>query len=586
MKQTGEKADLVIQDRNRDKNGCQGTLVCRIFIILAILSSGISLYCQGSENSYQYALIEAVKQKNLGNIPGAIALYNIVIDEDDSVAVAYYELGTLHILTQEIEMAKTYLKRAWELAPHNKWYMDAYVDVLTFNKEFRKAEVILNAYLDEKGREPEFEFKLANIYFVASEYRKAAKTLNRIEKTFGVSERIILLKANVYESWDKPGKAVEEIEKLLDYFPESVEFRIAAAEISKKAGNDEAAVRFYEDAYRIDSTNVFAITNLTDYYQGRKDFSRSLYYMNKSFQSEQIDYERKREILGYYLNDEFFQNNYNQEIEELVKTLLLKYKDKRDIRLIATDYYIRMRDYHSAFEAVFPVLKKNENSFQVWRQGVLLASATQKKEELLVLTTSAVEIFPDSIEFLYLKGVAEYENEKYADVIHSFDDHFLQKADDAMAIEALTLKGEAYHKLQLYHESDSLFELVLSLDPENYLVLNNFSYYLALRGDRLEEAKQWSWRAIQANPDNATFLDTYAWILYSMGDFEDAERYINKAIEKGGGNDPDIMEHAGDIQIAVGSSIIAKSFYEKAIILGGDQERIQAKIDALESDEN
>jgi Tfp pilus assembly protein PilF len=114
-------------------------------------------------------------------------------------------------------------------------------------------------------------------------------------------------------------------------------------------------------------------------------------------------------------------------------------------------------------------------------------------------------------------------------------------------------------------------------------VLNNYSYYLAERGEKLKQAETWSRVAIKNNPDNATFLDTHAWVLYKLKAYEEAELYIMKAMEKGGENDPEINEHAGDIQVALRSVDIARSYYMKAIILGGDKERIQEKIDSLKT---
>jgi Tfp pilus assembly protein PilF len=186
----------------------------------------------------------------------------------------------------------------------------------------------------------------------------------------------------------------------------------------------------------------------------------------------------------------------------------------------------------------------------------------------------------------YFKGIAEYERSEYERVIETFSGTWIERADPDVQMEALMLKAESYNNLRQYNVSDSLFRILLEKDPNNYLVMNNFSYYLSLRGEHLEEAKSLSFRTIKDNPENATFLDTYAWILFKMGDFEGAEKYINQAIQKGGQNDPDIMEHAGDIQKAMNSYRMARSFYEKAIILGGDRVRLENKLEELRQNED
>ncbi len=125
------------------------------------------------------------------------------------------------------------------------------------------------------------------------------------------------------------------------------------------------------------------------------------------------------------------------------------------------------------------------------------------------------------------------------------------------------------------------FELLIAEDPDNYMVLNNYSFYLAERGTNLKRAKEWSKTAITNNPENATFLDTYAWVLFKLEEFGEAEKYILNALEKGGMNDPEVNEHAGDIQVALESLEIAKSYYQKAIILGGNRANLEEKIEDI-----
>jgi Tfp pilus assembly protein PilF len=116
--------------------------------------------------------------------------------------------------------------------------------------------------------------------------------------------------------------------------------------------------------------------------------------------------------------------------------------------------------------------------------------------------------------------------------------------------------------------------------------LNNYSYYLAERGEKLSDAKRWSKKAIDNNPDNATFLDTYAWVLFRIGAFEEAEKYILIAIEKGGKNDPEVNEHAGDILAALNSKEMARAYYQKAIMVGGDRQKLEGKIKYLDLKES
>lgn len=154
--------------------------------------------------------------------------------------------------------------------------------------------------------------------------------------------------------------------------------------------------------------------------------------------------------------------------------------------------------------------------------------------------------------------------------------------DEYVSISKM-LYAEAFYRLNDFHTSDSLFEKLILEDPDNYMVLNNYSYYLAERGEKLPVALKWSYETIKNNPENSTFLDTYAWVLFKMERYEEAEKFILGALEKGGDNDPEVNEHAGDIQNALQSFDIAESYYQKAILLGGEKTALEEKIESIKS---
>jgi len=548
-----------------------------------LLSLQTATFAQAGSTDYQYALIEAVKQKNLGNIAGAIELYKMVVKENDSVAIAYYELGTLYLIAEQADLAETNFTKAYQLDKTNEWYFNAYLDILVFQEQYDEALKLINPVISTTENELEYRFKRANIYFLGGKSRKALKCLNQMEKKNGVSDKIILLKANIYETEEKFKSAREEIDKLIEYFPESLQFLVVAAELAMKTEDRDLANEYYKEVLELDSTNIYALTNLTDYFRIKEDHKKSLYYLKRSFESPYIEYERKMTILSYYLTDQFFIDNYYSELKELIQVILLYHKDKEEIKLFAVDFYIQGRDYGNAFNILEPFLNSERKDYELWRQGILLANVLEKNDKLLELSTEASLIFPDSADVIYFKGIAEYENDMFENVIETFSSPVIMENESKEFVsQAKQILAEAYHKTKNYEMSDSLFRVIIKEDPDNYLVLNNFSYYLAIREELLEEARVLSYKTIIENPENGTFLDTYAWVLFKLGEFKEAERYINKALQMGGLNDPDVNEHAAEIHLSLKSYEIARSFYEKAIILGGDLESLKGKIVKLD----
>lgn len=542
--------------------------------------------CVGQENSnnndYQYALIEAVKQKNLGNLPEAIKLYRLVIKEKPDCDAAYFELGTIYLMTKQFDLARKNLQDAYMIDPDNKWYTLAYLNALGAGEDYKTIVRILK---DKKKKDPdevEWEYQLASVLFTKEKYGKSIRILNNIEKERGFSEKITLLKASVYESQEKYDLAKLEIEKVMNLFPEAIQFRIVAAELSTRSGNESEAAEYYHKILEMDSTNIFALTNLTDYYRKKKDYRNSFKYLASSFNNTQIDVQRKTAILSYYLSENEFVTKYPKELERLLDVFVRIHPDEPEGRFMAADFFIETREYDKAYMQLKAYLERNRGSYPLYMQAILLANAASKNKELIMMSDRALEQYPDSTDIRFFKGIGLYEEAEYKLLVENFEGiSFDEYSVKEYVSQSKMLFAEALYRLEDYSRSDSLFEELITEDPDNYMVLNNYSYYLAERGANLRMAKEWSKKAIVNNPENATFLDTYAWVLFKLEEFEEAEEHILNALEKGGMNDPEVNEHAGDIQVALDSLEIAKSYYQKAIILGGNRVKLEVKIEDL-----
>jgi tetratricopeptide (TPR) repeat protein len=110
------------------------------------------------------------------------------------------------------------------------------------------------------------------------------------------------------------------------------------------------------------------------------------------------------------------------------------------------------------------------------------------------------------------------------------------------------------------------------------LVLNNYSYYLSLRSQKLEKAEEMSRRAVNTEPDSPTYLDTYAWVLYKRQNFEEALKWMQFALNNGGDKEPVILEHFGDILFRLGREKEALEYWKQAQSLGEGSEFLAEKV--------
>jgi Tfp pilus assembly protein PilF len=139
--------------------------------------------------------------------------------------------------------------------------------------------------------------------------------------------------------------------------------------------------------------------------------------------------------------------------------------------------------------------------------------------------------------------------------------------------------GDAYNYAKKYSASDSSYDYALKLDPMNATVLNNYAYYLSVRGVRLEDAERMSKKSLEVRKDEPTFMDTYGWILYKQGKYKDAQEYIQKAIDANGENaDGTLWEHLGDVYYKQGNVDKAVECWTKAKEKGTENTDIDKKI--------
>ena len=191
----------------------------------------------------------------------------------------------------------------------------------------------------------------------------------------------------------------------------------------------------------------------------------------------------------------------------------------------------------------------------------------------------ALELFPNQPVLYLLNGIANSRNKKYDAAIKSLKSGSKMVIDNnALLIDFYSNLAEAYNSAENHKESDAIFNKALKLDPNNALILNNYSYYLSVRGVDLKRAETMSKKSNAISPNNVSYLDTYGWIMYKMKQYEDAELWLKKAIDNGGAESDVILEHYGDVLFQLGQKQKAIEFWQKAKKFGEGSEFLDRKL--------
>jgi tetratricopeptide (TPR) repeat protein len=253
----------------------------------------------------------------------------------------------------------------------------------------------------------------------------------------------------------------------------------------------------------------------------------------------------------------------------------------KDIRgyVVYADLLAKADRKAEARDAYMKAARINPSMYEVWGAVLQLDSDLNQLDSLIAHSERAIETFPNQGLFWYPNGSAHLVKKQYQQAVDALEEaQKLTSENKELQGAILAQLGDAYHGLGEHAKSDESYETALKLEPKNDHVLNNYSYFLSLRKDKLERAKEMSASVAERHPNNATYLDTYAWVLYVMKDYKNARTYLEKAIATGKNVSGTILEHYGDTLFQMGEKEKAIEQWKKAKSMGENSQQIDKKI--------
>lgn len=163
------------------------------------------------------------------------------------------------------------------------------------------------------------------------------------------------------------------------------------------------------------------------------------------------------------------------------------------------------------------------------------------------------------------------------------------------AIESFPESENLYYARSIIHEregnlgaAEGDLRRIIESDPTNATALNALGYTLANRTERLEEARELIERALALQPEEPAILDSMGWVLFRLGEYPDALRYLQRAYERF--PDPEVAAHLGEVMWVTGDADSARSLWRSALaenpghaVLRATLERLGVSIDSLTS---
>jgi tetratricopeptide (TPR) repeat protein len=534
---------------------------------------------ESERSEYQYALTEATKQKIFGNFKEAIILYEKCIKVNELSDVAHYQIGGIKMMMGEYEDAKIHTKKAIGIGERNFWYMMQLAQLYNIENQIDSLRLTYEKIVQYWPEKIEVKIDLARLLVQEGEYEKAMKILNGIENEKGISETISLLKEQIFVQTGRKEQAIEELKKLIELMPEEIRYIGILAELYSSMDKNREAEELYEKIFSIDPENPLALLSYSEFKREQGEKDEQFQILEKVYKSKTITLDQKLKILIDYLTDDKEFENQKNEIKHLIDILLEDYPDNYKVRTAYADYLVKVDKYEEALKEYEYVLNVEKGNYFIWEQVLYIENLLGDTENLYRRSGEALKYFPEKPILYLFRGNSAMWLERNEEAVETLEKGLKKvKNNNPLKLQFYTYLAEACNSTGDNEKSDEYFELALEMDKNNLLLLNNYSYYLSLREEKLDVAEKMSRKTIMAEPENSTYLDTYAWIMFKRGNYKKACEYIEKSIASGGGEDPEILEHYGDILEKLGKKKEAVKYWKLSLEKGNNGEKIIEKI--------
>ncbi|MDD3875016.1 MAG: tetratricopeptide repeat protein [Bacteroidales bacterium] len=525
--------------------------------------------------------IEANKEKIIGNFSNAKALYADCIRKDPKNHAAMYELAGLLLIEENFNDGILLAREAVRLDDRNEWYYVLLIELYQKSRLYNEAIKTLKDLVELSPENINYQYELANSYLHTGRLKEAINIYNHIEETIGITEEISVQKHTIYLYMGKIQKAIEELEKLIAADPENIENQLLLANVYIRLNYKEEAFRIFENILTTDPNNGSVNLSLANYYRTQNDDTKAFTYTQKAFANPDINSEEKINILLSYYEFTDSNNNvaYKEEAYILLDILISTHPQEAVGYSMYADFLVRDKKLNEAKDMLLKVIELDKTKYLVWEQLLSIELEQKNFISLDTLANIAISLFPEHALLYLYSGYATFNLRNFEKTVETLNQGVAYSFySEQMTLEFYTLLGESYNHLKNYEKSDSAFNEAIKISPDSAYLLNNYSYYLSLRADKLDLAKELSEKANQIVPNSPSFQDTYAWILYKQGDYENALIWLEKALENGGITNAVILEHYGDVLFRLNKKDDAIKQWEKAKEVGNGSVFLDEKI--------
>ena len=533
---------------------------------------------------FNYVFLEAVRQQNAGNYDAAYELFTRASKINPYAAEVWYYLALYQGELDNDSLAVECLEKAAELSPQNDIYQERLAQYYIGVKQFDRAKTVYERLADNNRDRTDVLSILLRLYQQDNEYGQMLSTINRIEEIEGSSEEITLTKMRVYELMGDKNGAWNALKTLSDEHPSDLNYRVMMGNWLMQNDKQKEAFKIFSAALKEEPDNSYVQSSMYDYYRITGQDSLAQQTLESIVTSPKTPTESKATMMRLAIQQSEKEMGDSTRILALFDRIMEASPTDADMAEMKVAYMTLKNMPDSVVKTgLLQILQIAPENAGARIQLLQMALSKMDWDETIDICEDGTLYNPDEMPFYYYLGLANYQKEDHDAALDAFRRGVSQitpQSNVDIVSDFYYFMGDILYSKGREEEAMAAYDSCLQWKDDNIPCLNNYAYYLSVKGRELQKAEQMSYKTVKEEPKNSTYLDTYAWILFMQERYAEAKIYIDQAIscDSDSVQSGVIIEHAGDIYAMNGDIDKAVEYWQKALDKGVDSPMLPRKI--------
>ena len=526
---------------------------------------------------FNYYFLEAVAQQNAGHYDAAFDLLNHCLDINPHAAEAYFMRSLYLSELKKDSLALRDLQTAAQLRPDNDTYLERLAQFYLGMQDYAKAtDAYERLYATHDDRTDVLNI-LIQLYQQSKNYDGMLRCINRIGQVEGETEAITMSKMRVYELKGDKKNALRTLKELAKEHPNDLNYKIMMGNWLMQHQRQKEAFDLFTEALKEEPDNSYAQGSMYDYYRANGMKQQAADMRDRILLSDKTPLQTKMVVVRQVIADNEAVRGDSTEVLTLLDRMMKASPKDADVASLKVAYMqlkkMPKMEVDSALHHLLALSPDNAGARLQLVQNALQGNTVspwpkQLCDSIIEICKPALQYNPDEMAFYYYLGLAYFmkdDNDRALDTFRRGVGEINSQSNPDIVSDFYAIMGDILHQKGLDEQAYAAYDSCLQWKPDNVSCLNNYAYYLSVKGENLQKAEAMSLRTVKAEPKNATYLDTYAWILFMQKRYAEAKIYIDQAVQNDSTLSDVVLEHAGDIHSMNNDVVNAVKYWKLAL---------------------